>query len=98
MYIILTSKDGEFETEAGDGIRAVETHDYFFYGQHKATFVISELLRESRVKIRSAGEPGLVNSLPTKFLGRFDSLEAARRELSSLTLFGNLQTQLVKRA
>ncbi|MEK9801976.1 MAG: ferredoxin [Curvibacter sp.] len=98
MYIILTSKDGEFDTEAGDGIQAVETHDYYFYGQHKATFVISELQQESRIQVRSAGEPTLVNSLPTKFLEKFNSLEAARRELASLTLFGNLQTQLVKRA
>lgn len=97
MYIILTSKDGEFDTEAGDDIRTVETHDYYFYGQHKATFVISELQGESRIKVKSAGEPPLVNSLPTKFLEKFNSVDAARKELASLTLFGKLQTQLVKR-
>ena len=51
MYVILTSKPGQFSTEIVDGLRPLEAYDYLFYGQTKAHFVIAELLEE-RTKIR----------------------------------------------
>ena len=32
MYVILTSKPGQFSTEIVDGLRPLEAYDYLFYG------------------------------------------------------------------
>ena len=51
MYVILTSKPGQFRTEVASGLRPLESYDYLFYGETKAHFVIAELLEE-RTRIR----------------------------------------------
>jgi hypothetical protein len=43
MYVILTSKPGQFRTEVARGLRPLEAYDYLFYGQTRAHFVIAEL-------------------------------------------------------
>ena len=52
MYVILTSKPGQFRTEVVGGLRPLEAYDYLFYGHTKAHFVIAELLNEStRIRV-----------------------------------------------
>ena len=35
MYVILTSKNGQFRTEIIDGLRPLATYDYLFYGSQE---------------------------------------------------------------
>jgi hypothetical protein len=98
MYVILTSKPGQFKTEAVDGLRPLEAYDYVFYGQTKAHFVIAELLEE-RTKIRVVEDcSSIVNNVPAKFLEKFETTELALRELRHLTTFGHMETELRKTA
>ncbi|MEM7444983.1 MAG: ferredoxin [Pseudomonadota bacterium] len=95
MYIIVTSKPQEYSAELGSGVRAVETYDYFFYGQHRATHIIGEVVADdARVRIIDAEDPDCINSVPTKFFGDFDDVEAAREELEELIRFGDIDTRL----
>ena len=94
MYVILTSKSGQFRTELTDGLRPLQAYDYFFYGQKKAHFVIAELLRDS-TKIRVIeDETAIINDVPSKFLEKFETIERAFDELKHLTTFGHMDTTL----
>ena len=42
MYVVLTSKPGEFRTEITKGLTPVESYDYIFYGRKRARFTIAE--------------------------------------------------------
>jgi hypothetical protein len=98
MYVILTSKPGQFRTEAVGGLRPLEAYDYLFYGQTKAHFVIAELLEE-RTKIRVVEDgSAIVNDVPAKFLEKFETAEHALKELRHLTTFGHMETELRKTA
>ena len=94
MFVILTSKPGQFRTEPGAGLRPVEAYEYRFGGALKARFVIAALEREVKVTVVDEAEPPVVNRVPAKFLARFESLEAARRELEHLTAFGSVRATL----
>ena len=73
MYVILTSKPGQFRTETVNGLRPLEAYDYVFYGQTKAHFVIAELLDE-RTRIRVIeDDTAIVNDVPSKFLEKFET-------------------------
>jgi hypothetical protein len=94
MYVILTSKPGQFRTEAVDGLRPLQAYDYLFYGQTKAHFVIAELLEErTRIRVVEDGTE-IVNDVPSKFLEKFETPEQAFEELRHLTSFGQMQTEL----
>ncbi len=96
MYVILTSKPGQFRTEAGAGLRPLEAYDYLFYGHTKAQFVIAELLEES-TKVRVIeDETAIINDVPSKFLEKFATVELAFSELRHLTTFGHMNTALRK--
>ena len=98
MYVILTSKPGQFRTEVIDGLRPQEAYDYLFYGCKKAYFVIAELLNES-TKIRVVeDDTAIVNDVPSKFLQKFETVEGAFNELKHLTSFGHMDTVLRKTA
>ena len=98
MYVILTSKPGQFRTEVVNGLRPLEAYDYLFYGQTKAHFVIAQLL-EDRIKIRVIEDgTAIVNDVPVKFLEKFETTEKALNELRHLTSFGHMQTELCKTA
>ncbi|MCE8013040.1 ferredoxin [Billgrantia desiderata] len=95
MYIILTSKLGEYDARPGQGISPVEAYEYFFYGKKKADFTIAEVGGDQgRVSIVEAGEGGTTNSVPLKFFERFDTVEAARAELEQLVTFGSIDARL----
>jgi len=97
VYVILTSKPGQFRTELGPELQPVETYDYMFGGRKRAEFVIAKLLREGKVRIVDEAAAPVVNLVPSKFLPRFDSLDRARDELRQLVSFGKLDADLVKR-
>jgi hypothetical protein len=97
MYVILTSKPGEFRTDVVAGLTAVEAYDYLFCGRKRAEFVIAALEREVKIRIvEEAGAP-VVNEVPTKFLPRYATLDQARAELRQLAGNGALDATLVRR-
>ena len=96
MYVILTSKPGQFRTELVDGMHAVEAYDYLFCGRKRAHFVIAELEGEVRIRIVEEGARAVVNHVPSKFLPRFATLEQARAELEQLAGNGALDAALVR--
>jgi hypothetical protein len=95
-YVILTSKPGQFHAELTEGLRAVESYDYAFCGRKRARFVIAELDRPTRVRIVDETPPEVVNLVPTKFLEKFPTVEAARRELQALASSGGLHAILTR--
>ena len=97
MFVILTSKPGEFRTEAGEGVEPVERYDYLFCGRRRAQFVIARLGRDVKVRIVEESGPPLVNLVPSKFLPTFETLEKARAELRQLANCADLNVELVKR-
>jgi len=96
IYVILASKPGQFRTEPGPGLQLLESYDYLFYGRKRAHYVIASM--EHDVKIRIVDESGsqTVNLVPSKFLPKFDTLEAARAELRRLATFRSMDIALVK--
>nr|WP_315597558.1 ferredoxin [uncultured Cupriavidus sp.] len=106
MFVILTSKPGQFRTEAVPGVQPLETWEYLFYGRPKAIFVIAELVEtEKTIKVRVIDETGdgvdagtapVVNHVPTKFLERFDTLAAAHDALHKLAHFGSMDLTMRK--
>ena len=94
MYVILTSKPGQFRTELVEGVRAIEAYDYLFGGTAKARFVIAELERATKIRVIDEVEPPVLNLVPTKFLPSYETIEAARQELDHLTAFGSVRAAL----
>ena len=88
MYVILTSKPGEFRTEAVEGMQPVESWEYTCFGRMRARFVIALLSAPTKVRIVDETPPRVVNLVPTKFLEKFDTVERARRELATLAPAG----------
>ena len=48
----------------------------------------------TRITLTEDEPPHMVNSVPSKFLPRFDSVQAARDELAQLTRFAGVDTRL----
>lgn len=96
MYVILTSKPGQFRTEIGEDLQPVEAYDYLFCGRKRAHFVIASLNRDVKITIVDESSPPVVNRVPSKFLAKFETVEAAREELKSLTHFCGMDISLVK--
>lgn len=97
MYTILTSKPGLYNAQADEGSVVLETYEYLFYGRLKAIYQLVRLDRETRIRITEVDPPYTTNSVPTKFLDKFDTLEAARAELEHLVRFGGLDARLLRR-
>jgi len=95
MYVILTSKPGQFRTEPGEGLKPVEAYDYLFCGRKRAHFVIAVLEREVKIRIVEESGAPAVNLVPSKFLPRFTTLEQARAELAQLAGRGAVDAALV---
>ena len=96
MYVILTSKPGQFRTEIGAGLKPLAAYDYLFSGQKKAHFVIAELIEDqTRIRVIEDGSE-IINDVPSKFLEKFDSHELAFKELEHLTTYGHMETMLRK--
>jgi hypothetical protein len=95
MYVILTSKPGQFRTEPVDGLRPVESFEYLFFGRCKARFVIAELQAPCKVTVIDETPPEVVNHVPTKFLEKFDTVSLARDALRQLVREGDADVTLV---
>lgn len=96
MYVILTSKPGQYTTESGDGLKVVDGYDYLFYGHLRARFEIAHILHDTRVRIVEDEGAGVVNSVPSKFFEKYQDVAAAMRELQGLCSFGGLDARLVR--
>ena len=96
MYVILTSKIGEFRTEIGDGLNAIEAYDYLFFGRPRAHFVIASIHGEPRITIVDEAPPPAINVIPSKFLPKFATLDDARRALQQLASTPSLDVTLVR--
>jgi hypothetical protein len=97
MYVILSTKPGQFRTELTEGLTPIEAYDYVFYGRMRARFLIAEISAPTRIRIVDETEPITVNDVPSKFLEKFERIEGARRELQFLCAFGDMDTTLVPR-
>lgn len=94
MYVILTSKPGQYRTEPSADITLIDAWDYLDGGRVRARFQIGHLTCETRVRVIEEDGSGTVNSVPSKFLEQFDSYDAARRELAQLCAYGGLDACL----
>ncbi|MCA6217136.1 ferredoxin [Ideonella sp. B7] len=94
MYVILTSKAGQFRTESGPGLTPIEAYDYLLCGHPRARFVIAEIEGDPRVRVVDTAGRETVNLVPSKFLARYASLDQARGELTDLCHFGQMELAL----
>ncbi|HEX3636982.1 MAG TPA: hypothetical protein VHV99_16120 [Paraburkholderia sp.] len=97
MYIILTSKPGQYRSEATDGITPVGAYDYFYCDRHIATFVLASIGKDSRVRIVDESSPPTVNLVPTRFFEKFSTREAALISIQELAGVTQADAQLVER-
>lgn len=95
MFVLLTSRPGQFRTEPTEGMTAVEAYDYVFYGKRTARFVIAELAGDTKVRVLEETPPGIVNLVSTRFLDQYPTLDAARDALRKLASFGSMDLALV---
>jgi hypothetical protein len=96
MFVVLTTRPGEFRTEITNGLQAVESYDYIFYGRKRANFTIAALEQPIRIRIVEDEPPQIINDVPSKLFEKFDSLDDARAELRTLTTFGSMDIRLQK--
>jgi hypothetical protein len=96
MYLILTSKPGQFRTETGDGVLPVETWDYEFCGRRLARFVIATAADVLKIRVIDEGDARVVNLVPRKFFPHFETLEKARLELRQLVGGARFDSRLVR--
>jgi hypothetical protein len=94
MYLILTTKPGQYRTELAPGLNPVEAYDYVFCGTVRARFVIAESGTAERINVVEESTPPVVNRVPVKFFPGFGTLEEARAELNHLVSFGHMQVSL----
>ncbi|SUA74766.1 1,2-phenylacetyl-CoA epoxidase, subunit E [Pandoraea pnomenusa] len=97
MYIVLTSRPGQYRSEPTPGITPVETHDYFYGARHVAAFVVAKLDGTSRVRIVDEADPDRANLVPTKFFESFDSVSEAVASLEALVGRDHAQARLSRR-
>jgi hypothetical protein len=94
MFVILTTKPGQYRTEAGAAFRPVESYDYLMFGRCLAHFVIAEQLGDEKVSVIDEVFPPVTNRVPAKFFVKYPTVERARAELEHLVAFGSMQTGL----
>jgi hypothetical protein len=85
MFIILTSKVGEFDAKPESGLTIVKSFEYLFYQKRKAMFNIAKVdSSNARVSVIELDEKGSKNSIPIKFFENYETVEAAEKELAHL--------------
>ncbi len=94
MYVVLTSKPGEYRSEPGVGVETVAAYEYHFHGRLKAIFAIARIQDGSRVRIVEETPGGTINDIPTRQMEKFETREQAYQELEGLTRFGTIEAQL----
>ena len=96
MYVILTTKPGQFRTEVTEGLTAVEAYDYILFGKRKAQFVIARIEGSPKIRIVEDEPPHVVNMVPSKFLQKYETIGAAHQELLHLAKFSTTDARLEK--
>lgn len=96
MYAIIASKPGQYKAHVCGDAAVVETYEYMFYGKVKAVYQVIELQAEAQIQIIEDDPPQATNTVSTKFLEKFETLEAVRSELKQLITFGGLEATLRK--
>jgi hypothetical protein len=96
-YVILTSKPGQYRTEATGELVPVEAWDYVYCGRHLATFVIATLDGEARIRVIDESGDAAVNDMPVRFLEKFPDRAAAFKALQILVGTRNSDAQLLQR-
>ena len=97
MYVILTSKPGQFRTEVTAGLAPVESFEYLCAGRTRARFVIARLEAPTRVRIVDETPPPVASEVPSKFLPTFASLEKALEALRQLASKGGGEDYVLRR-
>jgi hypothetical protein len=93
-YVILTSKPGQYRTEATGKLAPAEAWDYMYCGRHLATFVIAALYGEARIRVTDESGDAAVNDMPIRFLERFPDRDAAFKALQILVGSRHADAQL----
>lgn len=88
MFVILTSKPGQFRTEVSAGLAPVDAYEYVCAGRMRAHFVIARLDSPTRVRIVDEAPPPVTSEVPSKFLPTFATIEGALDELRQLASKG----------
>jgi ferredoxin len=96
MYVILTTKPGQFRTEVTEGLTAVEAYDYILFGKRKAQFVIARIEGSPKIRIVEEEPPHVVNMVPSKFLQKYETIGAAHQELLHLAKYSTSDARLEK--
>lgn len=94
MYVVLTSKPGEYRSEAGVGVEPIAAYEYYFHGRLKAIFTIARIQDASRVRIVEETEGGTINDITTRQMEKFQTQQAAYDEIYGLTQFGTIEAEL----
>ena len=95
MFVILTSRPGQYRTEPGDGLEICEAYDYLFCGQPKARFVIAALLRDVKIRVIDETPPERVNDIPSQIPAEIrDDRGCPCASFASLVSFGGMDTTL----
>lgn len=97
MYIVLTSRPGEYRSEPTPGVTPVETHDYYYGMRHIAAFVVARIEGPARVRIVDETAPHGANLVPTKFYEKFESVSEAIASLEALVGHEHTQARLRRR-
>jgi hypothetical protein len=97
MYIVLTSRPGQYRSEPTPGITPIETHDYFYGERHVAAFVVAQLEGEARVRIVEETVPQAVNLVPTKFFEKFATVRDALQSIEELAGRGHEEARVSRR-
>ncbi|ANX13837.1 hypothetical protein ABE41_017640 [Fictibacillus arsenicus] len=85
-YIILTNKDTYQTTIESKGLEPVETYDFIFFEEIKASYTIAKVTDDS-IKIRLYEKyegKEFVNEIRVKFFESFETVEDARAELDEM--------------
>lgn len=96
-YVILTSKPGQYRTEATGKLTPAEAWDYVYCGRHLATFVIAAVYGDARIRVIDESGDARVNDMPIRFLEKFPDRDTAFKALQVLVGTRNSDAQLVQR-
>ncbi|MDA3129514.1 hypothetical protein ACFPTR_00350 [Aliibacillus thermotolerans] len=86
-FIILTNKE-DYQTDLNnDGLKVIETYDYFFFDKLKAKYTIAEVLSDDiKIKlIEESNDKTYINEIPIKFFEAFETIDEAKEELNELS-------------
>ncbi|MFC5712074.1 hypothetical protein ACFPU1_04730 [Thalassorhabdus alkalitolerans] len=97
-YIILTNK-ADYQTDVqNEGLEIVETYEYYFFKQLKATYSIAKVIKDDiKVTLREEKDgKTYTNHIPLKFFEAYEKIEDAHEELGEIAGPDSESARLVK--